>query len=162
MLHDVGMKDAAIGDLPQTITAPEFLGSALVRGRAVNMHTIVQSGILSDRHAVVTIEGIPTWIRLDGPDAVKLFQMHVAEGSAIAADSSATTRSGGFSVGVPGLLLGRVGFQWLDMETYGRTWGTVKGESFNLTPDHRPAQAEHERVRGIHRRYGLAGYRDRP
>ncbi len=134
MLKDLGLDDNAIGDLPWTISAPEYLGSALVRGRAVNMNTIVQGGIAGDRHAVITIEGVPTNVQQDGPDVVKLFQMHVAEGSAITGDAVSGASSVGGTVSLPGLLLGRVGFQWLNMYTYGHTWGRAEGQSLNLTP----------------------------
>ena len=147
MLKDVGMPDDAVGDVPQSITSPEFLGSGLVRGRAVNMHTIVKSGLVSDRQAVVTIEGIPTSIRQDAPDAVMLQQMMWSEGSATAASTSATTRSAGFIVGLPGLLLGRVGVQAATMANYGHTRGSLKGETLSLTPTTgRLRHGTHERV----------------
>ena len=134
MLRELRLDDEAVGDLPWTISAPDFLASALVRGRAINMHTIVQSGIAGDRHAEVMIEGVPTGVQQDGHDVVKLFQMHVAEGSAVSGDAVTGSRAIGGTVSVPGLLLGRVGFQWLNMYTYGHTWGKSEGQSLTMTP----------------------------
>src|SRR5260370_37966238 len=44
------------------------------------------------------------------------------------------SKSVGFNLGVPGFVLGRVGFQWFHTYDYGHTWGKAKGDTFNLTP----------------------------
>ena len=132
MLRDLGITDSTIGDLPQVISGA--CGSALVRGGAVNKYTLVQSGRPWDRHVVITVEGTLAALRRDNPDTVTLFQMHVAEGSAIAGSSTSVTQSVGFAVSVPTQTLGRTdgGGSW--SASYGHAWGWGRGETFNLTP----------------------------
>ena len=138
LLRDAGMSPASIGDLHWTVTSPVHLSSSMVRGPSVLMNTIVQDGIVTDRHAVIRIEGYPTNARQAGAGPVEMFQMHVAEGDGTVSSSQARGRSFGWALsGVYGLLAGMLsgGEQQVNPSAgYAATHGSTTTRARTITP----------------------------
>ncbi|MDT5023617.1 MAG: hypothetical protein QOE61_43, partial [Micromonosporaceae bacterium] len=133
LLRKVGMTDASVRDLAWTLASPEYLAASMVRGPSVIMQTVVQDGVFTDRHAVVTIEGFPTNVRRASPALVRMRQMHIAEGAGIVSYSSGQSSAGSLLFSLR-FLLGRPLFQWAPSYTYGRTWGRSKTSTINRVP----------------------------
>ncbi|HEY2579813.1 MAG TPA: hypothetical protein VGI74_26170, partial [Streptosporangiaceae bacterium] len=138
LLLDAGMNLASIGDLHWTVTSPVHLSSSMVRGPSVLMNTIVQDGIVTDRHAVIRIEGYPTSAQPAGADPVEMFQMHVAEGDGTVSSSVAKGKSFSYAFGgVYGLLAGALGGgeQQVNLSAgYTGTHGSTRTQTRTITP----------------------------
>ena len=132
LLTSLGMKDTSVRDLPWTIAAAEYLAASMVRGPSVIMNTIVQDGWFADRHAVVTVEGFPVDTR-EEPEAVDIFEMHVAEGDGFVESSDTKSWSAGIFLGLPYFQVGSVGARFNLQGSYGHIFGRSTTSTANLT-----------------------------
>ena len=141
ILHEAGLSENEIGDAHKVLTDPAHLAAAIggIRPGEIR-HTFVKKANplkfeFQDRHVVLTIEGFPTNARKFGDRAVKLFQMHVAEGGPIITAGKSKTTLIGLNSGIPGLseLFGADSFNWLQELTYGHGWYKTEGTTDSLT-----------------------------